>query len=302
VAYKTIELIIQHAVARAQRDDKVYLCHDIWNGSHAHLLVVTKDAQQCKQFYCEVQKKITDALKRLLGMSYLSLWEGRVTLALIGGLDKGIERVAYFYANPAQDDLETCIERFVRYTSFSDFLATKEKGILDKTSIEVPYIRLPSIPKVRSAALSPSTDRGIVRLLKIRNKQSHSLTRYPNIWMRSFGVEESDVPAINKRILEELRGKEKRAALRREKEGKKVMGRAKLSSQPILKEHAPKKKSRKIFYLDSVKERRIAYLKEFKDFCAHCTYCYQQWLLGDFSVAWPPGAFKPPLPPSQNFI
>ena len=45
VAYHTINMIIGAVVARAQRDQKVYLCHDIWNGSHAHLFLVARDAQ-----------------------------------------------------------------------------------------------------------------------------------------------------------------------------------------------------------------------------------------------------------------
>ena len=74
VAYKVIRLIIGSAIARTQRDEKVILCHDIWNGSHPHIIVVTRDSEQCTKFYGEVQKRITDSLKRLLDLDYLDLW------------------------------------------------------------------------------------------------------------------------------------------------------------------------------------------------------------------------------------
>ncbi len=54
VAYRVIALIIQSAIARTQRDDKVILCHHIWNGSHPHIIAVSKDAQQFVNFYSEI--------------------------------------------------------------------------------------------------------------------------------------------------------------------------------------------------------------------------------------------------------
>ena len=105
VCYKLIRLIIGAAMARTQRDDKVVICHDIWNGSHAHIILVAKDAQQFVNFYGELQKRITDALKRLTGRESLSLWEGYPMVAEIGDLAAAIDRIAYIYANPAQDNL-----------------------------------------------------------------------------------------------------------------------------------------------------------------------------------------------------
>jgi hypothetical protein len=42
----------------------------------------------CELLYCEVQKKITEAIKRLLGLHHLRIWEGRVTVIEIRDLKK----------------------------------------------------------------------------------------------------------------------------------------------------------------------------------------------------------------------
>ena len=127
VAYKCLNYIIQCVLARVQRDDKVILCHDIWNGSHPHLIVVSKDAQQLVNFYSEIQKKITDILKRLLGLEYLEIWEGACSVIKLGELDTVIDRIAYLYANPAQDDLEDSIEKFPGASSWKDFQSCLSK-------------------------------------------------------------------------------------------------------------------------------------------------------------------------------
>ncbi len=302
VAYRVIKLIIQHAIARAQRDEKVILCHDIWNGSHAHIIIVTKDAYQCTKFYGEIQKKITDCLKRLLGRSHLNIWEGRAAVIRLGDLEHAKNRIAYLYANPAQDDLETSIRRFPGYSSFERFQLVKSRSVLEKTSELVPKLSLPSIPTLQSPRLSLTQDKNVVKLLERRNPDLQLLVRQPNYWMKCFGIEERDAGEINKDIEEKLEKKEEAAERRREKSGKKVMGRVKLLSQAIMAEHTPKKRDRKIFYLGLCKENRIAYLREFKSFCDQCRACYREWLVGNFSVSWPPGAFKPPLPPNMNIL
>ena len=71
-----MNLIINSVIARKQHDTKVIICHDIWNGSHAHMLLVALDAKNFFNFIGEVQKEITEIIKRLLGLDQLHLWEG----------------------------------------------------------------------------------------------------------------------------------------------------------------------------------------------------------------------------------
>lgn len=302
VAYKLIELIIGASVARTQRDDKVTLCHDIWNGSHPHMLVVTKDSEQCTRFYGEIQKRITDAVKRLLGLKHLDLWEGTAMVAEVSDVEAAMERIAYLYANPAQDDLEDCIEKFPGVSSWQAFNKV-ESRIEAQTSEEYPWIRLPVIPRIPDRALTPHEDRTITRELVKSSKQKHKVIRKPNAWMSCFGVEtEEEIKEINAGIIRRLREKESKAREAREMKGKKVYGAYRLRTQKILQPHTPKKKSRKVFVMSSVNKLRMELIADYKEFCTKCRECLRRWRSGEYDVRWPPGAFKPPLPPLVNLL
>ncbi len=299
VAYDVIKEIIASSLARTQRDDKVILCHDIWEGSHPHIIIVAKDKAQCSNFYCEVQKKITDSLKRLLGLDYLNIWEGRPHVALIADLDKAIEQIAYLYSNPALDNLVDSIEVFPGYSSWRGFKCSI--GDLEaETKETVPWIRLPTIPKAPSHVLTFDQDRALLRLIRKANKETQILRRNPNLWMKCFGsVSPNDVEGINRRIIEQIKHNEEEA---RQKRTTPVMGISKLRSQPILKPHQPKKKSRKVFVLSSVAELRTAIIAKFYEICKECRRCYERWLQGDFKVKWPSGVFKPSVPSNSNYL
>ena len=303
VCYKLISFLLACILARAQRDDKVIICHDIWNGSHPHLILVAKDSQQFINFIAEVEKKITDVMKRLLGLDYLSIWEDRPMIARLADQQAVKNRIAYLYANPANDNLEDSIERFPGYSSWQGF-SRSMTSLSAKTEEFFPWIRLPSVPKLLSPVLNSSQDTNYVKMLKNSNKKyKHQLVRQPNAWMSCFGItEDREVADTNAEIVTDLRAREQEARELRLEEGKKVLGRTELMRQPILKEHQPKKKSVKIFVICTIKELRQRIIQEFKDFCDACSDCYQAAKAGDYSVRWPPGAFRPPLPPLVNVL
>ncbi|MDC0357859.1 hypothetical protein OAO01_03515, partial [Oligoflexia bacterium] len=70
-----MNLLLKGILARVQRDLKVILCHHLWNGNHPHIIIRARDSAQCTHFYGEVQKQITDSIKRLLGRKHLNLWQ-----------------------------------------------------------------------------------------------------------------------------------------------------------------------------------------------------------------------------------
>jgi hypothetical protein len=66
-------------------------------GNHLHLLLVAKDSVLCTRFYGELKKQITECLKRLLGMSSLSLWQKNGTTVIYYKDSETVsERIAYF--------------------------------------------------------------------------------------------------------------------------------------------------------------------------------------------------------------
>ena len=297
VSYQCLNFIIQCVLARVQRDDKVILCHDIWNGSHPHLIVVSKDAKQLVNFYSEIQKKVTDIIKRHLGRDYLEIWEGIPSVIKLGDLDAAMNRIAYLYANPAQDDLEECIERFPGASSWQEYLVC-QNSLDDSVSNSYPWLRLPTVPKLSAACISGKEDQKVIDILIKRNEEIYTLTRCPNAWMKCFGVKDLEVNRVNSQIITLLRQKETIAREIRNRDKKSVLGAKRLKSQPIMKTHTPKKKERKIFIITTLKEIRVEFIEKMRSFQMICCDCYQRWKNGEFSVKWPPAAFKPPLPPT----
>jgi len=238
-------------------------------------------------------------LKRLLGLSHLEIWEGRASVIKLLDVDMVVDRIAYLYANPAQDNLTKSIDEFPGFSSWSDFnLCLKRQE--DKASKAYPFIRLPTIPKVKRRKLTPKEDLELVRTIREQNVGSHDLVREPNAWMSCFEVD--DCAALNSRIIEAVRSNESKAVKDYRAKGKTPLGRRALCKVAIMKPHTPKKRDRKLFVLATVNKARIDFILTFKNFTAHCIECYQMWLGGDFTIIWPLGAFKPPMPPGHNLV
>lgn len=78
-----MRLLLETAIARANRDQKVVICHYVWMSNHAHIMLVCNDQQGMSNFVGELKKKLTDSIKRLFGRDQLFLWERRSSIAKI---------------------------------------------------------------------------------------------------------------------------------------------------------------------------------------------------------------------------
>ncbi|MCB0358284.1 MAG: hypothetical protein KDD44_01565 [Bdellovibrionales bacterium] len=297
-----MRLIIEGILARVQRDHKVVLHHYVLEGSHPHIIITAKDARQCMRFYAQLKKQITDAIKRLLGLKRLKLWEDHASVIEIPTLDDLILKISYSYLNPSNDDLSDSIDRYPGISSWSAFL---DADSIDACVSSVhPWIRQPMISQLPSRSVTPAQDRMITREMKSRAKCTHTLRIYPWLWMELFKDElpEGGLAEVKQLILDCIRAGEADNRKRRELTNKRVMGKERLRAQPLLKAHTPKKKERKILVQSRFRDIRKALIEEFKRIDALCRAVYERWKQGDFSCSWPPGTFPPPLPPLANAL
>lgn len=250
----------------------------------------------------EIQRKITEAIKRLLGYEILHLWEGTPMVALIPDIDTAIDRIAYFYANPSQANLEDSIERYPGLTSWNEFELSLSNPNA-KCSTSATWIRARSLEKLPSPGLSRFQDIFFFEKFINSNKKSHELIVEPNAWMKCFNINNtSEVIAINQSIVSNIIFREQKSRERRALKGEKVLGAHKLVLEPIMKPHKPKKKNKKIFVICLDKNLRLSLIKDHQKFCALRRERYEEWKIGDFSSPWPPGAFRPPMPPLSNLL
>ena len=211
--------------------------------------------------------------------------------------------IAYYYANPAKANLVESIDTYPGVSTWFDFISHKEHLSACVTE-ELPWIRLTRIPKLARRLLSESQDKYFTERLREENKdKTHTLELFPNAWMACFGItRDEDVRQINERIIARLRHNEEVCKRWRERRGRKVLGVKALKAQPIMAAHTPKKRGRRIFCIAATKAVRIFLIEEFKAFCVECWCCYEKWRDGEVLVAWPPGAFLPPLTPRANAL
>jgi hypothetical protein len=297
--WDTVKVLLESAIARAQRDNKITLCHYLWMGNHAHLIAVFHDANQAKKFYMEVKKKVTDYIKRLLEVKHLELWEKKESVIYLASIADAMEQISYLYLNPSSAGLERSIERYPGLNSFNLFLALKDEKTDSALTKEVPWIRQPSITALPpNRRLSRSEDKEYAENLKNTNKRKYPLTLKPNAWMKCFSVKDSkDVCEINSEILNEIRRIEAINVL----ENSHFKGASGLRNEQLMKAHTPKKKERRIFVIAKSKEQRTGYIKFIQKLFAECARLYQLQCRG-YTVSWPPGVFPPAAPPLVNAL
>jgi hypothetical protein len=303
VATSYMKQIIEGILARVQRDHKVTLIDHLFMGNHPHILIEAGDRDQCKRFYGEVQKQLTEAIKRLTGRSHLNLWRRNSTsVVLYGDLAAVQKRIAYLYANPARANLVDSIEQYPGLSSFGAF--EQAPLTLDaKVTKRCPWVQAPMIPRLPTLSVTPRQDRALTESMRIKATEHHDLTYHPHKWMRRFGITTPEgIAEVKAGILRILREFEEEARQRRAREGWKVMGAARLQRQALDIVNYKPSPSQRIFIYAVDPQTRIRMIEEYRLFCERCAECYEAWKRGDASVRWPPGAYPPAPPVNTNWF
>ena len=159
------------------------------------------------------------------------------------------------------------------------------------------------IEPLPALSLSRRLDLQIAGNLRNSAKKSHTITYFPYRWMQAYGIRtDAEVEAIRQRIINRLALKERQAREARRRAGRSVLGSEALCRQPIMKDHTPKKRERKIFIYTTINQLRIAYIQEMRAFCQLCRECYLALKAGNPFPPWPPGAIRPYMPPLATAI
>ncbi len=292
--WETMKLVLTSALARSNRGERVTICHYLWMANHLHIILVSKDANDLVLFYMELQKKITEYIKRLTGISHLTLWEDRPIAASIEDPDEMIKRIAYLYANPARAGLVSSIEDYPHLSSWKE--DQQADTVNANTTINVPRVLFTHVPMVPNSRMSPKQDRAIYELIKEQATKLQPLTIHPNAWMKCFRMK--DISAMKSKVSKALAAHEQDADSKRKYP---VIGAPALFYEGIRWDHIPKKRDRKIFVLASTPELRIYVIKKMQQLRNLCATLYEKLKKG-INVTYPPGMFKPWVPPNANAL
>jgi hypothetical protein len=290
-------LLIESIMGRLLCSQSVIVCGYVWMSNHVHMQLVSLDCTALTQFHERLKKRLTDFLKRLLGLSQLNLWDKRTTLAEVLDLEAAIARVVYTYLNPVRAGLVRSIGEYTGCNTWREFLSAPA-DVNATVEKEVPWVFCTDIDPLSQENPSLSEERNLIKTIQQQTnaRQRNTVRVMPFKWLEAFNiVDPVEIERIRQRIISEVRREESR--LFTEKEPLR-----RIQGFVVGDSYVPKKKDRKVLMYASTKELRWAFLEAFSRFSMRCAECYQLMKQGYRDLPWPPECFKPPIPRLCNAI
>lgn len=294
---QTTNEIVQGIYARAVHQSKVTLCNFVFMDNHKHDHVIPHTPPGLSNYVRDSNRGMTQALKALLGFSYLHLWEDRATIALMPRLEDVLARLVYLFCNPAKAGLVDSIDEYPGLSSWRAF-KTCEPSIDAEVSVPARCYHKAAIPKLPEGnRLTPEQDQRFVDLLRRSDECfEHDLVVKPFAWLGQFGITDAkQIESIRQRVIKMVYEREREYREAREYP---PIGRERLRSREYFAPHTPEKKGRKVFVLCSDPDTRVAIIAMVKAVRELCRECYENAKRG-LNVTWPQGVFIPWLPPRE---
>jgi hypothetical protein len=264
--------------------------------NHFHLVVVVHEPQDTADFLCEVKRKLTEYIKRLHDVDYLTMWEDRAAVSILPTTQDVINRMAYLYANPAKANLVDTVDEYPGFSTWRDFL-TAPLSYRRGTHQSMPWVQAKHIKPVKKN-LSATADRDLCELIEKKSRISHTLAIHPYAWMEYYGEPETTVSTMKARIIEQTRALEESYRVLRREEDKGIMGAQRLRQEsPTITGWKPKKRSPRLYIICCDSEVRMSYLKSHELFLKAMQRCFDIYKTNGRICNWPEGSFMPPLRP-----
>ena len=309
-AYMTA--IVKSVMARAQFLYPVEINKYLWMLNHPHMLLRPYDAQDFVRFLGYTMKEINESTKRLLGIKRQSLWIRRPFIAEIGNIEYAKKRIAYLYNNPTKAGLENSIDRYPGLNTWeheiwedetwqneSQTIQTLDHNVIEK----VPYVTRTKIHRLPCNSMNRHQDRCFTEAMIERTEEEHELIIKPNGWIEPFLPDASseDIQEASDDVLHRVRRNEEEFKKERLSKGYKVLGAQRLMRQSIKKTYpSDHLTSHHLCYMTDRNEDRLEWVQLFKEFCRACHAAYEAWKIGNYRVEWPPGSFRPAMPPTAS--
>jgi hypothetical protein len=287
---------LQSCLARAVSLCPVTISHFLAEANHVHMIFVVENPDDVPGFIRNFKVESAHMLNRVLGRTKRTVWcEGYDSPVVLTPM-RALSAIAYLYANPAKDNLETSIDRYPGFSSWEMFCGGQTSALWKR--LHRPQFR--ELPK-NAHNLKGYSDESARLLAEAREVQTFTL--HPNAWMEAFGFQDAESQRrINERLIQRVRTLEQRAARKREKLGKTVVGRERLMARPIDTLYRPKRKGMKTCCLSEKRGLRIQFITFFKKLMRQAREIRRQWRAGYTSLRYPPGLHPPSMPKLANVL
>jgi REP element-mobilizing transposase RayT len=286
--------IIKSCLARACVKYPVKVCHIIAEATHVHLVLVVIDPDHVQQFFRYFKTESAHMINGLLGRDKRTLWCAGYDSPVVLTPKRALIAIAYLYANPAKDNLETSIDRYPGFSSWKMF----QSGDLTRQWKRLRRPQFTPIP--RDANNLRGYTKRAEEILDASNDMQ-TFTLEPSAWMEAFGYHSPEQQRkLNELLIARVRTLEERAEKKRLQERKRVMGRDRLIAQVFDTTYRPKRSGRRMWCLSEKRSVRVEFIRFFKALMQKARAVRERWKLGDVTVPYPPGLYPPSMPKLAN--
>ena len=166
--------LVKSALSAAQELYPVIISHFIVQATHLHLLMVVDDPEDVRNFIRYFKTESAHLINRLLGRRKRTIWCEGYDSPVVLTPEKALSVIAYFYANPAKDNLTETIDLFPGLSSWKMFQRKTYSKVWKR--IRRPAVR--ALPHHSSRAYTDEAQ----RLLK-DSSSKHTFSIQPNAWL-----------------------------------------------------------------------------------------------------------------------
>jgi hypothetical protein len=294
-------LLIESIMARILVTEQVIVCGYVWMANHPHIQLFSLDSAAMTRFHGRVKKRLTDFIKRLLGLSHLTLWDSRSTVGEVLDLEAAIERIVYAFLNPVRAKLVRSIDHYTGCNTWKEFLSAPAdlNAVIEK---EVPWILATDIEPLSRSNPSWAEEHRVIEDLrqKASVRQTNTLRVHPFRWLEAYGIKDPEaIERIRTRIVALVRQGESELAAEFISEKGPIQRR---EGYLVTDQYKPPPKQRSVFMYGSSRKGRQQHLEKRRWFNKRCRKCFDLMKQGARDIPWPPGCFIPPAPLRCNAL
>ena len=283
--------LVFSALATSQSLYPVRVIALLTSGTHIHLMLLVENPDDVKDFMGHFKTEYAHMVNRLLGRRKRTVWCEGYHSAPILTFKSALEKLVYLYTNPAKDGLESSIELYPGFSSYSMLKA----GI---TSRKCKRIRRPALSPLPAQDLSIQQFIRIREQLKQDSNESVILSIDHDAWMNVFGISsKQDRARARQLLISEIKNAEARFAATRTKNNQGVLGAARLRSQGFDLTYIPVRFGFKAWcFCSGDTQLRKRFISLVKIMIERGKEVVERWRVGDYSVPFPLGLYPPSLP------
>ena len=283
----SMNYILWGILARARDLYDVSVCHFVFLSNHFHMLLVVRNPAHVSSFMGYIKTESAHAINRMLDRPQRTVWQDGYDSPILLDAEKVEHYIKYIYLNPARADLTEHIGQYPGVSSWEMFKSGRHKEThrrLDRSSIKA----------LSSPALSINEQRRLVSRYEELSGVSYEFVLEPDAWKECFPEE---LTSNKEEMIAEVVEEEEKLKTQRRIEKRGVPGATALRRLSMLKEHAPKKRGKRMICLSNDKQMRLAFIEFYKSLCDRAVRAYELWKKADFSIPIPAGLFAPRPPP-----